>query len=143
MGKVAEVGAWELEGRMQPSVLGAGGGGGLSLSGERAGGTGRGPERSVRQGQGIQALRVPPPRERASLTTGKVPSQTALMSHGSRDQAVRRHVQQKRAAVLVHFPKLSVASAHSALGKPLLTTGFARQAWESELWALVQAFLTA
>ena len=28
MGKVAKVGAWELEGRMQPSVLGGGGGGG-------------------------------------------------------------------------------------------------------------------
>lgn len=35
---------------------------------------------------------------------------------GSRDRAVPRHVQQKRAALLVHFPKLSFALASSAPG---------------------------
>lgn len=138
MGKVAEVGAWELEGRMQASVPG-----GLGVFEERADGRGRG-QRSVHQRQGIQAPESAPPAQgQASTATGKAPPQMALLSHGSGDHAVPRHEQQKRAAVLVRFPKLSLASARTALGKRLLTTAFAGLARDSELEALAHTILAA
>lgn len=63
---------------------------------------------------------------------------------GSRDQAVPRHVQQKRAALLVHFPKLSFALASSAPGNSFSREeGFAVLAWKSKPRVLGQAFLMA
>lgn len=72
--------------------------------------------------EAFRPLRTPPPREQASAVTGKVSSQMALMSHGSEEQAVPRHKQQRPHTLSV-FHRLVWPWLALPWGTELLTGG--------------------